>query len=1051
MQAAVRTTAAETGESTRTGSPTPPPTLHPVPDPDPAPALLGRDDLLATARAALHPGAGVLLTGPAGIGRTALLDTLAREAARAGTQVLRCSPAAEDAGLPYAALIELLHPLPDSAYGQLPPYQQEVLRTALLRGSRPMDGLDRMALRLAVTATLERIRRAGPLLLVLDGIGQLDPDSADVLAHVLRRAPELGVGIAAGLCTGAGEPDAEQRLRPPQAVELAVPALADQVLAELAARDADDLEPARLRRLLQLAAGHPLYARELARELARGAVDPAGPTPVGHAAVPTAADAADPDDLPVPHSLRTRLLRPAADLPAAARTALLLTATATRPSLGLLLAAGVADPATDLGEAERRGLVQVAADGALRLAHPLLAAALRADARVGERLAAHAALVPAVAEPVERARHLALAHPYEDRRVAAELAEAAVAARRQGAADTAYRLAVLSVARTPAADSEERHRRLLAAAAHAADAGRHDDARRAADRVLAETPDAVSRVHARLTLLETAGQALDDSGTLIEGGFADAAGDLALQARLHFWSAVRELLGGRTAGAAAEAARAATLASRADADQGADQRADPAADLAADLAADPPAEPGGAPPDPPADPAAAPPADPTAHPPGHRPVGRSAGSTRVDALGLLATVESMRGRPQAAEAALAAALRLSGPGAGASLLRRRALVDLDADRVDDARRRISALAERSGGSAGSGGIEESLATLVAQVRIQARAGDCGRAVATAGRATRLLDEAAVVSPLGAYAAALAETVGGSVARAVELARTAVDGCAADRDRLFEIRALGVLGAAQLLTGEVHAAVEAAEALQRARELGTAMELADPDTVRRLADLAEALVLLGDHSEAQRVLADAGGLTAAWPHAWGEGGLAAVDRSAGLLLAALGRTEAAVGALRGSAGRLRTVPLPVDLARTLVSRATVERRTRHRSAARSSLAEAEQLCRTHGAYPLLVRVEQERERLDPGERAGGATELTPSERRVADLVAGGATNREVAAVLCVSVKTVEGTLSRVYRKLGVRSRTGLARAETRGHGEFTSMARVTPLIGGLRTS
>jgi DNA-binding NarL/FixJ family response regulator len=53
------------------------------------------------------------------------------------------------------------------------------------------------------------------------------------------------------------------------------------------------------------------------------------------------------------------------------------------------------------------------------------------------------------------------------------------------------------------------------------------------------------------------------------------------------------------------------------------------------------------------------------------------------------------------------------------------------------------------------------------------------------------------------------------------------------------------------------------------------------------------------------------------------------------------------------------------------------------------------------------------------------ELTPQERAVAELVARGLTNREVAAELVVSAKTVERHLSRIYSKLGVRSRTELA--------------------------
>jgi DNA-binding CsgD family transcriptional regulator len=61
----------------------------------------------------------------------------------------------------------------------------------------------------------------------------------------------------------------------------------------------------------------------------------------------------------------------------------------------------------------------------------------------------------------------------------------------------------------------------------------------------------------------------------------------------------------------------------------------------------------------------------------------------------------------------------------------------------------------------------------------------------------------------------------------------------------------------------------------------------------------------------------------------------------------------------------------------------------------------------------------------GGPAGSRWELSPTERRVAELVASGRTNREVAATLVVSRKTVEWNLSKVYRKLGVRSRSELA--------------------------
>ena len=53
------------------------------------------------------------------------------------------------------------------------------------------------------------------------------------------------------------------------------------------------------------------------------------------------------------------------------------------------------------------------------------------------------------------------------------------------------------------------------------------------------------------------------------------------------------------------------------------------------------------------------------------------------------------------------------------------------------------------------------------------------------------------------------------------------------------------------------------------------------------------------------------------------------------------------------------------------------------------------------------------------------ELTPREREIATLAAGGASNREIAERLVVSVRTVENTLQRIYGKLGIRNRAELA--------------------------
>lgn len=217
-------------------------------------------------------------------------------------------------------------------------------------------------------------------------------------------------------------------------------------------------------------------------------------------------------------------------------------------------------------------------------------------------------------------------------------------------------------------------------------------------------------------------------------------------------------------------------------------------------------------------------------------------------------------------------------------------------------------------------------------------------------------------------------------------------------------------------------------LQEAHRLSVAAGFADPGAVRRLALLAEGLVALGEHAAAARVLGRGEELTGRWESAAAPA-RAALDRATALVQAGVGNGREAVALLRGAAERQRAAGLPLEVARTLVALGSVERRLRHRPGARAALLEAREICADLRALPLLARVARESERVDqpiaPPGVDGGL--LTASEQRMAGLAAEGATNREVAAALFVSVKTVEGTLSRVYRKLGVRSRAALARA------------------------
>jgi DNA-binding CsgD family transcriptional regulator len=139
----------------------------------------------------------------------------------------------------------------------------------------------------------------------------------------------------------------------------------------------------------------------------------------------------------------------------------------------------------------------------------------------------------------------------------------------------------------------------------------------------------------------------------------------------------------------------------------------------------------------------------------------------------------------------------------------------------------------------------------------------------------------------------------------------------------------------------------------------------------------------------------------------------------------GALSAARSALEQALAEHRRVPQPFELARTLLVRGEVERRARQKRAARSTLEQALGIFQALGA-PLWAQ--RARDDLAP---VGGAvlpssSELTPTEQRIAQLVGEGMKNREVADALFNSVKTVEANLSRIFHKLGVRSRTELSR-------------------------
>ena len=129
-------------------------------------------------------------------------------------------------------------------------------------------------------------------------------------------------------------------------------------------------------------------------------------------------------------------------------------------------------------------------------------------------------------------------------------------------------------------------------------------------------------------------------------------------------------------------------------------------------------------------------------------------------------------------------------------------------------------------------------------------------------------------------------------------------------------------------------------------------------------------------------------------------------------------------LERAVGEHTTVCDPFGRARALLALGVVRRRGRQKRAARDAIEAAVDAFETLGAAGWAAKGRSELARI--GGRRPHGDEVTPTERRLAELVAEGRSNKEIAAVLFVTPKTVGTMLSRLYAKLGVHSRTELVR-------------------------
>ncbi len=234
-------------------------------------------------------------------------------------------------------------------------------------------------------------------------------------------------------------------------------------------------------------------------------------------------------------------------------------------------------------------------------------------------------------------------------------------------------------------------------------------------------------------------------------------------------------------------------------------------------------------------------------------------------------------------------------------------------------------------------------------------------------------------------------------------------------RGLEDPALGLLA---MTAGDPEAAAARFEACV---ELANQRQVRDPGAAPHIGDLIEALMMVGRPLEAERFLmrlqqrADEVNRVSA---------RAIVARCRGLLVDDSAVEEAFAGALREHARS----PQPFEIARTHLLLGERRRRIGRRGDAREPLRSALSGFEALGAAPWAARARAELRATGVTVRARrtASMELTAQELRVALVVADGATNREAAAALFLSVKTVEYHLTKVYEKLGARTRTQMAR-------------------------
>ena len=649
-----------------------------------------------------------------------------------------------------------------------------------------------------------------------------------------------------------------------------------------------------------------------------------------------------------------------------------IVAALAEPALPLVETAADCHADEGLAEAVAAGVLEVDGDR-LRFTHPLLRSAVWSRSTATARRRLHARLASLVPGLEEQARHLGLAADGPDRPAAAALEQAAAAVRAVGTASAAAALAEQALRLTPDSDAEDKQRRLLIAAQRLDEAG---DLRRAVallEEARVVAPPGPGRAAILVQLARPA--------AWVQGPRAA----IALCEEALAQPGIDDAIAARGHLMLAYLLRFARGGSI---DRGL-EHARSAASAAARATDD---------------------------------------EIRCEALAMFGLLHFCAGlgTPRS-EMELALALERS-LGGTAMMATWSASHQLAWSGEDLERVRVELLAFRDA-MRGSGSIDE-ISPLSSLSLLEWRAGNWERA---AGYAADLLALDAQQGlgwedPLLAVAAARVAASRGDLDEARRRSTGALERADALGLAVGEAIHRSVLGFVELSLGRPGAALEQ---LRPAWETLDELGCREPGLRPELGDTLEALIAVGALDEAARRLPPWEERARELDRAWARAILA---RCRGLLLAARINLTAAFASFDEALEEHARVLHPFEHGRTLLALGATQRRAKKRAAARATLEEALTVFEQLGAPLWAEKARTELARI--GGRAPSRGELTEAERRIAELVAEGRSNRDVAAALFLTEHTVETALTRIYRKLGVRSRTELA----------TRLARETSELG-----